>query len=201
MIESPDLGMRNSGTTIASWPTRNDFAMTTTVSSAVPPADIGARIVHLIDGIHRTNDLSAESVARLTGIPISIDPSDANRYGFGAMIDDNWACSLTSIPGRKDGPPERLVFSYDDLSQRSAEAVPVSAPEFEGFAHALRDAGYAQSAIAGPRGALWGHRFLRDAVEVDVYTEREDPMAAEIRFRVSRVIVTPIVDTTEVGHG
>ncbi len=176
--------------------------MTTTVSSpVVPPAEIGGRIVHLIDGVHSVDDLSADRVAQLTGMPIKVDPADTERYGFGAMLDDAWACNLASIPGRKDGPPKRLVFSYDDLSRHSAEAVPVSAPEFEGFAHALRDAGYAQSAIAGPRGALWGHRFMRDAVEVDVYTEREDPMAAEIRFRVSRVIVTPIVDATEVGHG
>jgi hypothetical protein len=192
--------MRNSGATIASWPTRNDFAMTTISASAVPPADIGARIVHLIDGIRHTNDLSAESVARLTGIPVSIDPSDKNRYGFGTMLDETWACNLASIPGREHGPPNRLVFSYDDLSQRSAEAVPVSAPEFEGFARALRDAGYTQSAIEGPRGALWGHRFQRDGVAVEVHTVREDAMAAEIRFRVSRLVVDASI-AAEVGHG
>ena len=99
-----------------------------------------------------------------------------------ATLDDTWA-HMAAIPGRKDGPRKRLVFSYDDLSQRSAEAVSASAPEFEGFAHALRDAGYTQSAIPGPRGAIWGHHFVRDGVEVDAHTEREDPMAAEIRFR------------------
>lgn len=180
--------------------------MTTTAASPlVSPAEIVAeiptRIVRLIDGIRRAEDLSADHVARLTGLPISVDADDANRYGFGVQLDGAWACNLASIPRRKHGPPNRLVFSYDDLSQRSADAVPAGAPEFEGFAHALRAAGYTQSAIAGPRGALWGHRFLRDAVEVDVYTEREDPMAAEIRFRVSRIIVTPTADATEVGHG
>lgn len=175
--------------------------MTTTVPSTVTPADIGARIVHLIDGIHRADDLSADSIARLTGMPVSIDPDDANRYGFGAILDDTWACNLASIPGRKDGPPNRLVFSYDNLSQHGAKAVPASAPEFENFAHALRDAGYAQSVIPGPRGTRWGHRFVRDGVAVDVHTEREDAMAAEIRFRVSRVLIDAVADREEVSHG
>jgi hypothetical protein len=171
-----------------------------TTASAPPPADLGDRLADLIRSVRTPDDFSAERIAALTGLPVGVDPEDSHRYGVGVRLDDAWACNLATIPDRKGGPPKRLVFSYDELGQHHAHPIPASAPEFGDFARALRDAGYAQSAIDGPRGALYGHRFVRDGVEVDVHTEREDAQAADIRFRVARVIVDAGA-AMEVRHG
>jgi hypothetical protein len=169
-------------------------------SSSVAPAEIGGRILRMLGQIHDRSDLAPARIEALTGLPVAFDPGNANRYGFGTTLDDGWACNLASVPDIGGGPPKRLVFSYDDLHQRPEATVPVSAPEFDGFARELRDAGYAQSIVDGPRGAIWGHRFVRDGVAVDVHTERENPAADPILVRVSRVVVDASA-ATEVGHG
>jgi hypothetical protein len=162
--------------------------------------DLGTRLVHLIDGLYGADDLSPAKVEYLTGLPIGRDPEDPHRYGFGAMLDDTWACNLASIPDRRGGPPKRLVVSIDNIARRDAATLPPAAPEFSGFANELRTCGYAQSAIPGPRGAHYGHRFVRGDVAVDVQTEREDALAMPIRFRVTQLVVS--TDTApEVGHG
>lgn len=162
--------------------------------------DLGTRLLHLIDGLYGPDDLSPAKVEYLTGLPIGRDPEDPHRYGFGAMLDDTWACNLASIPDRRGGPPKRLVVSVDNIARRADARLPAATPEFSGFASELRTCGYAQSAIAGPRGALYGHRFVRGNVAVDVQTEREDAQAIPVRFRVMQLVVTTGA-TAEVGHG
>jgi hypothetical protein len=157
---------------------------------------IPSRFLALLAGLHGPDDLAPDRIAEAIGMPVAHDPEDRGRYGAGAAVDAHWACNLASIPDRGGGPPKRLVFSYDRTGG-DAHDVPASAPEFDAFAQALREAGYAQEPVHGPRGALWGHRFLRGGVEVQVTTEREDAHAAQIRLRVSRVTV----DTSEAGHG
>ncbi len=180
--------------------TASSTTASATTASAASPADLGDRLADLIRSVRTPDDFSAERIAALTGLPVGVDPEDSHRYGVGVRLDDAWACNLATIPDRKGGPPKRFVFSYDDIGQQHAHPVPSSAPEFEDFARTLRDAGYAQSAIDGPRGALYGHRFVRDGVEVDVHTEREDAQAADIRFRVARVVVDAGT-AMEVRHG
>lgn len=162
--------------------------------------DLGTRLLHLIDGLYGPDDLSPAKVEYLTGLPIGRDPEDPHRYGFGAMLDDTWACNLASIPDRRGGPPKRLVVSVDNIARRADARLPAATPEFSGFASELRTCGYAQSAIAGPRGALYGHRFVRGDVAVDVQTEREDAQAMPARFRVTQLVVTTGA-TAEVVHG
>jgi hypothetical protein len=161
--------------------------MTTPRTAANAPDDLGARLLHLIDGIRSADDLSPERLESLAGIPVQRDPEDSGRYGFGTPLDDAWACNLSTIPERGGRPPKRLVISYDDLAGRADATVTAAAPEFEAFAQRLRDAGYDQQIVHGPRGAIWGHRFARGGVEIDVRTEREDPMANPVRLRVSRM--------------
>jgi len=173
--------------------------MTLSAQPQVAPAEVGARVLRYLAQIHSDADLSPDRIETLTGLPIRFDPEDANRYGFGTALDDGWACGLSSIPDRRGGPPKRLVFSYDDLRQRPQATVPSAAPEFDDFARSLRDAGYQEELVHGPRGAIWGHRFVRDGVALDVRTEREDPMAEAIRFRVSHVVVK--ADAPEVSRG
>jgi hypothetical protein len=186
--------------TTASATTASATTASATTASAASPVDLGDRLADLIRSVRTPDDFSAERIAALTGLPVGVDPEDSHRYGVGIRLDDAWACNLATIPDRKGGPPKRFVFSYDDIGQHRAHPVPASAPEFEDFARTLRDAGYEQSAIDGPRGALYGHRFIRDGVEVDVHTEREDPKAADIRFRVARVVVDAGA-AMEVRHG
>lgn len=162
--------------------------------------DLGTRLVHLLDGLYGPDDLSPAKVEYLTGLPVGRDPEDPHRYGFGTMLDDTWACNLASIPDRRGGPPKRLVVSVDNIARRADATLPAAAPEFSGFANELRTCGYAQSAVPGPRGALYGHRFLRGDVTVEVQTEREDAMAMPIRFRVTQLVVTTDA-AAEVGHG
>lgn len=162
--------------------------------------ELGTRLLHLIDGLYGPDDLSPAKVEYLTGLPIGRDPEDPHRYGFGAMLDDTWACNLASIPDRRGGPPKRLVISVDNIARRTDAQLPAATPEFSGFASELRTCGYAQSAIPGPRGALYGHRFVRGDVAVDVQTEREDALAMPIRFRVTQLVID--ADTgTGVGRG
>lgn len=161
--------------------------MTTHATAATAPIDLGTRLVQLIDGIRSAADLSPERLESLTGVPVQRDPEDPDRYGFGTPLDDAWACNLSTIPDRGGGPPTRLVISCDDLAGRADATVTAAAPEFEAFAQRLRDAGYDQGIVHGPRGAIWGHRFARGGVEIEVRTEREDPMANPVLLRVSRM--------------
>jgi hypothetical protein len=161
--------------------------------------DLGTRLLHLIDGLYGPDDLSPAKVEYLTGLPVGRDPRDPHRYGFGAMLDDTWACNLAAIPDRRGGPPKRLVVSVDNIARRDAAPLPAAAPEFAGFADELRACGYAQRSVPGPRGAVYGHRFVRGDVTVDVRTEREDAQAADIRFRVTQLVVD--ATAPEVGHG
>ena len=165
-----------------------------------PDGDLGTRLLHLIDGLYGPDDLSPAKVEYLTGLPVGRDPEDPHRYGFGTMLDATWACNLASIPDRRGGPPKRLVVSLDNIARRAGAALPAAAPEFSGFASELRTCGYAQSAIPGPRGALYGHRFVRGDVAVDVQVEREDPQAMPIRFRVTQLVVSADAPA-EVGRG
>lgn len=179
--------------------------MTTSASSSVSspvasPTGIGGRMLHLLGQIHGRADLAPARIEAMTGLPVVFDPENANRYGVGTPLDDGWACNLASIPELGGGPPKRLVFSYDDLRQRQDATVPASAPAFDDFARELRDAGYAQSVVHGPRGAIWNHRFVRDGVAVDVHTECENPAADPIVVRVSRIVVDAS-SAMEVGHG
>ena len=172
------------------------------MATSSPGNDIATRVIDLLAGLHGPDDIAPERIQQATGLTVRYDPEDRNRYGVGARIDDRWNCSLTSIPDRARGTPRRMVFSYDRQSPATLAGdpdVPAVAPEFDAFAGALREAGYAQSTIPGPRGAIWGHRFVRGDVELEVNTEREDPAARDIRFRVSRVTVD--TGATEVGHG
>jgi len=166
------------------------------MTTAADTTQIPSRFLALLAGVHGPDDLAPDRISEAMGKPVEYDPEDRNRYGAGTSVDAHWACNLASIPDRGGGPPKRLVFSYDRVGE-DPRSVPSSAPEFESFAQSLREAGYAQELVQGPRGAIWGHRFVRDGVEIQVNTEREDPAATQIRFRVSRVTV----DTAEVGRG
>lgn len=160
--------------------------------------DIGTRLLTLLTGLRGPGDIAPERLQEIVGAPVQYDPDDRNRYGMGAVVDDHWIYNLATIPDRAGDVPRRLVFSYDSTDAQAGD-VPASAPEFEAFAQALRGAGYAQATVDGPRGALWGHRFTRDGVDVQVNTAREDAQARDIVFRVSRVTLETAA--SEVRHG
>jgi hypothetical protein len=162
------------------------------------PADLDRRLLGYLAGLHGHADLAAARIQQAVGLPLDTDPDNAQRYGFDAALEDDWACSLSTLPARRGAGPLGLVISYDDRRGRPGATVPRSAPAFAAFAEGLRASGYAHSPIAGPRGALWGHRFVRDRVELNVLTDREDPTAADVQLRVSRIVVHAAPQ--EAGH-
>ena len=165
------------------------------------PADFDARLLHFLGGLRDRADLSPDRLAAAIGLPVSTDPGNPHRYGLGVDVGDGWACQLATLPGFGTDPPQRLVVSYDDLARRTDPPLPDAAPEYAGFAHRLRDAGYAEQVIDGPRGAIWGHRFVRDGIAIDVRTERGRTHRQDAAFRVARLVVETATATGDARHG
>jgi len=176
--------------------------MTTHTAPPPPaPADLDARLVRFLGALHDRADLSPDRIATATGLPVAADPGNPHRYGFGVGIGDGWVCQLASIPDFDGTPPRRLVLSYDDLAGRFDPALPDAAPDYAALSQQLRDAGYDEHPIPGPRGAIWGHRFVRQGVAIEVQTERAPGPSEAARFRVSRLVVDATLPVTEVHHG
>lgn len=176
--------------------------MTTHATRPPPaPADLDARLLQFLAGLHDRADLSPDRITTATGLPVAADPRNPQRYGFGVGIGDDWACQLSSIPDLGGETPKRLVLSYDDLAGRFDPALPDTAPDYAVFSQGLRGAGYAEQPIPGPRGAIWGHRFVREGVAIEVQTDRTRDPSEGARFRVSRVVVDAGIPVTEVHHG
>lgn len=170
--------------------------MTTTSLNASPPtpAEIGARVLGLLTGLHGPNDLAPDAIERATGVAVRHDPEEAERYGFGLPLEAGWMCHLSTIPNRKGTTPRQLTISFDPENEADVE-LPSSVPVLEDFARWLVQAGYHREPLLGPRNVLWGEVFTREDVEVRVNVECEDPSAETLRLRITRISVDTDIKT------
>jgi len=175
--------------------------MTTTSTTTAPPtsapptsADIGTRVLSLLSHLHGPDDLAPAAIERATGVAVTHDPDDAERYGFGLPLEPGWMCHLSTIPNRLGPKPTQLMISYDAEGQDDTK-LPPSAPVLEDFAQALVQAGYRRERMIGARNVLRGEVFNREDVEIRVNVECDDPTAETLRLRITRIAVDADVKT------
>ena len=169
--------------------------MTTSLNAPPPiPAEIGARVLALLTGLHGPNDLAPDAIEHATGVAVRHDPEDAERYGFGLPLEAGWMCHLGTIPSRKGTGPRRLTISFDPDDDVDGE-LPSSVPVLEDFARSLAQAGYRREPLLGPRNVLSGEVFTREDVQVRVNVECEDPSAERLRLRITRISVDADIKT------
>jgi len=170
---------------------------TTTQPTSAPPtsADIGARVLALLTDLHGPDDLAPAAIERATGIAVTHDPDEAERYGFGLPLEPGWMCHLSTIPNRLGTKPKQLMISYDAEGESEAP-LPPSVPVLEDFAQALVQAGYRRERLIGARNVLRGEVFDREDVEIRVNVECDDPTAETLRLRVTRIAVDADIKTS-----
>jgi len=150
-------------------------------------ADIGKRVLKLVEHIRSADDIAPARIEQLTGMKVEFNPDDANEYGFGGQLTDAWAYNLISLPDG-DAKPTRLMFSFDDESRANADMAPICALDFDAYAETLAAAGYQATPSPGKHGevSLWD--FTRDDVTVQVYVRGENDDKAD-HACVSKLII------------
>lgn len=157
----------------------------TTLSTSAE--DIAGRMLRLFTQVRGRADIAPARIRELTGIEVRYGKDDPKQYGFGEAIDDTWIYNLVSLPGA-DGAPDRLMFSFDDQTHANADMAPVCALDFDDYAKALTDAGFASRPSLGRLGQVEYWEFRRGDVSVQVHVRGESEARAD-RLCVSMMIV------------
>lgn len=155
-----------------------------------PPnaADIGRRVLALVENIRSRDDIAPERIEQLTGIKVEFNPDDRNEYGFSGQLTDDWAYNLVSLPEGNGEKPSRIMFSFDDESRSNADMAPICALDFEDYATKLKAAGYASNPAHGKHERILYWDFARDDVSVQVYVRGENDANAA-HACVSKLII------------
>lgn len=161
------------------------------MTTSVPPIraeDIGRRVLKLIDSIHSRNDLSPDHIEQVTGMVVSSNPSDANEYGFGGKLSDEWDYNLVSLTEADGSKPSRLMFSFDGQTNEYADMAPICTMDFDDYAKALAASGFHSTPAYGKHQNILYWDFARDNVSVQVYVRGESD-AKVTHTCVSKMII------------
>jgi len=143
------------------------------IATATTAAEIGERVLKLIDSIHGVDDIAPTHIEKITGMKVDFNPDDRNEYGFGGKLTDVWSYNLLTLTESGGGQPNRLMFSFDDQSHADADMAPICALDFDDYSKALTAAGFASSPAPGEHGSVLYWDFARGGVSVNVYVRAE----------------------------
>ncbi|TXH72584.1 MAG: hypothetical protein E6Q88_06090 [Lysobacteraceae bacterium] len=150
--------------------------------------DIGNRVLKLIDSIHGRDDLAPAHIEQVTGIKVNFNPDDANEYGFGGDLTEDWVYNLVSLTETDGSKPSRLMFSFDDQTRAYADMTPICAMDFDDYAKAMTAAGFSSAPAYGKHQNILYWDFARDKVNVQVYIRGESD-AKPTHSCVSKMII------------
>jgi hypothetical protein len=172
-------------------------AMTTPSPSSAAPsnaapanaAEIGRRVLQLIDTIHGPEQVAAAHIERVTGIPVEFNDANPQQYGFGGQLSTDWAYNLVSLTELDGSKPHRLMFSLDDRSaDANADMAPIDPLAFDACNQALASAGYTGTPNLGRYGQVEYWAYQRGDVSLQVHVRGESDAKAE-RACVSMIVI------------
>jgi hypothetical protein len=167
-------------------------AMTTSSPTNAAPAnaaEIGRRVLQLIDTIHGPEQVDAAHIERVTGIPVEFNDANPQQYGFGGQLSPDWTYNLVSLTELDGSRPHRLMFSLDDRSaDANADMAPIAPLAFEACDQALASAGYTGAPNLGRYGQVEYWEYQRGDVSLQVHVRGESDAKAE-RACVSMIVI------------
>jgi hypothetical protein len=171
---------------------KENAAMTAESPTVAEPVAFGAkdlskRVLALIEGIRDIRDISPESIEKLTGLKIEVNPKDSNDYGTTGKLTDTWYYGLRSMSPDASDKPNRLLFELNDQTDTDADMSPVCVP-IEDYSQALTAAGFASRKMRNRLDTQDYWEFTRGDVGATVYVRgKSDPHDAQTC--VSMVII------------
>ncbi len=155
-------------------------AMNTPSPAPATAAEIGRRVLQLIDSIHGPEQVDAAHIERVTGMKVEFNDANPQQYGFGGQLSPDWAYNLVSLTELDGSRPHRLVFSLDDLSAgANADMAPIAPLGFADCEQALASAGYTGAPNRGRYGQVEFWEYQRGDVSLQVHVRGESDAKAE----------------------
>ena len=156
--------------------------MTTPSPATAAPAnaaEIGRRVLQLIDTIHGPEQVDAAHIERVTGIKVEFNDDNPQQYGFGGQLSPDWTYNLVSLTELDGSKPHRLMFSLDDQSaDANADMAPIEPLGFEDCNQALASAGYDRTPYHGRHGQIEFWEYQRGDVSLQVHVRGESDAKA-----------------------
>lgn len=154
--------------------------MTSPSPAPANAAEIGRRVLQLIDTIHGPEQVDAAHIERVTGIKVEFNDDNPQQYGFGGQLSPDWTYNLVSLTEVDGSKPHRLLFSLDDQSaDTNADMAPIAPLDFDACDQALSSAGYAGTPALGRRGQVEFWEYQRGDVSLQVHVRGESDAKAE----------------------
>jgi hypothetical protein len=138
----------------------------TTNAPRLDSNEIADRVLRLIDSIHDRDGLSPDNIQRSTGITVSFDPEDSDRYGFHGRVDDTWLYDLGSVVDQVAGGVRGLQFFFAAPGNPEADPTPVCTPDMDVYRRRLEGMGFTATPVRGDLEQLRYWEFVRKNVRV-----------------------------------
>lgn len=137
--------------------------------------DIGHRVLTLINGLHGSHDMSPAHIEKVFGMPLVVNPDDANDYGYDGKLSDTWTYSFGSVPDSNGGKPTQWTLSFNDTTNGEADMSSICRMDFEAYSKSLTEAGFKVSPYYGEHGRLisWDFARGRAAVKINIRGESD----------------------------
>lgn len=154
---------------------------------ALGAKDLSKRVIALIEGIRSVRDISPESIEKITGLKVEINPLDSNDYGTTGKLTDTWYYGLRSMSPDASDKPNRLLFQLNDQTDADADMSPVCVP-IEDYSQALTAAGFASRKMRNRLNTQDYWEFTRGNVGATVYVRGKSD-SHDAQTCVSMVII------------
>ena len=138
----------------------------TTNAPKLSSAEISERVLRLIDTIHDRDGLSPDNIHRATGIAVSFDPENSDRYGFHGKVDGPWLYDLGSVVDQVSGGVRGLQFFFATPGYPEADPTPVCTPDLDTYRQRLEGLGFTATPVRGDLQQLRYWEFARGSVRV-----------------------------------
>lgn len=149
---------------------------------------INERVLALILSVRNASDLSAENVAKQTGLTLWSNPKKPGHFGASGGLTGAWRYSLWSMASIGLGPaPYPLKFEMGVTGDKNADMTPICiGPDF--YQRALTAAGYTLSELP-PHGGVEFRYFNRDKVGVRVHLRGKTKRYVDEHLCVFKVVI------------
>lgn len=127
---------------------------------ALTPEVLGKKVLKLVKSIRTLNDISPNNLKRQTGINVSFNAEDRNRYGFGGNVTDasDWSYGFLAYSLNEKDRTNRIRFDFNYQLHEPLKpdtTVVCKALEFNSVSEELQQAGF-----SAPNPSFSNHGYV-----------------------------------------